>query len=102
LQTEDISNYAIKLDKAQLKERVPTFPAIAAMATKETFQISKGLVMADIDSDQTKEYFRMCNSKEGVHLTIWSRGPLRGKCKWHSYYYLGYDMESDCTKKDYN
>ncbi len=52
---------------------------------------------ADLDGDGVPERFRACTSSEGVHLTIWSGARLR----WHRYFYLGYDVEPDCTEADY-
>jgi hypothetical protein len=37
--------------------------------------------------------FRYCTSMEGIHITGW-HGQQR---VWHEYYYLGYDVEPDCT-----
>ena len=45
--------------------------------------------------------FRACTSSEGVHLTVWSGKPLKGKRVWHAYHALGYDVEANCTPKDY-
>lgn len=38
---------------------------------------------------------------EGLHLTVWTGEPLKGKSRWHAYYYLGYDTEANCTAADY-
>ena len=46
--------------------------------------------------------FRSCSSLEGVHFSAWSGGALKGKRVWHSYYYLGYDVEPTCTDADFN
>jgi len=40
--------------------------------------------------------FRRCASQEGLHLTAW-RGARR---TWHAYWYLGFDVESDCTDEE--
>ena len=37
--------------------------------------------------------FRYCASMEGMHITAW-QGQRR---VWHEYYYVGYDLEPDCT-----
>lgn len=55
----------------------------------------------DLNDDGTDEYFRECTSNEGIHLTVWTGRPLLGKRIWHSYYYLGYDTEPNCTEKDH-
>jgi hypothetical protein len=41
--------------------------------------------------------FATCAAGEGIHLTAW-RGSRR---VWHQYYYLGYDVEPDCSEKEY-
>jgi hypothetical protein len=47
-------------------------------------------------------YFRSCASREGLHLTAWAGKPLEGKRLWSKYYYLGYDVDPDCTELDYD
>ncbi|HSJ32552.1 MAG TPA: hypothetical protein VK933_14020 [Longimicrobiales bacterium] len=55
----------------------------------------------DLDGDGVPESFRACTSSEGVHLSVWSGEPLRGRRLWQYYYYLGYDVEPDCTDEDF-
>jgi hypothetical protein len=55
----------------------------------------------DLDGDGVSEGFRSCASAEGLHLTVWSDGPLAGLRLWHAYVYLGYDVEPDCEAKEY-
>ncbi|HEV7387261.1 MAG TPA: hypothetical protein VGN73_01490 [Gemmatimonadaceae bacterium] len=45
--------------------------------------------------------FRTCASEEGIHATAWSGKPLTAPRRWHAYYYLGYDVEPDCTPADF-
>ena len=59
-----------------------------------------GVFVAELDGMAPRESFRVCASIEGAHLTVWSGQPLKGKRRWHAYYYLGYDTESDCTPGD--
>ena len=47
-----------------------------------------------------KQKFRSCTSAEGVHLTMWQGKPLHSPRLWHEYYYLGMDVEANCTAKD--
>ena len=47
--------------------------------------------------DNTEAEFRVCSSQEGLHLTLWIGEQSQRKRFWHSYYYLGYDLEPDCT-----
>jgi hypothetical protein len=44
---------------------------------------------------------RSCSSHEGLHLTLWSGEPLKSVRLWHSYWYLGFDVEPDCRHEDY-
>jgi hypothetical protein len=37
--------------------------------------------------------FRQCASSEGIHLTAW-RGDRRA---WHAYWYVGIDLEANCS-----
>lgn len=46
-------------------------------------------------------YLRSCTSGEGMHLTVWAGRPLVGARVWHRYHHLGYDVEPNCTLKDY-
>lgn len=40
--------------------------------------------------------FRQCASQEGLHLTAWRQS----RRVWHEYWYLGMDLEPDCTDRD--
>lgn len=73
---------------------------IAVIGAKVNFKVPNGSANADLDGDGRKEYFRVCTSQEGLHLTIWSGRPLRGVRRWHWYYYLGYDVEPSCTSRE--
>jgi hypothetical protein len=54
-----------------------------------------GLAVATVDGHRSAPdlVFRSCASREGVHLTAWSRGARI----WHAYFYLPYDIEPTCT-----
>jgi hypothetical protein len=65
-----------------------------------SFAIRRGSVSADLDNDRVAEHFRVCTSMEGLHLTVWSGRPLKGKRQWHRYFYLGYDVEPNCTEAE--
>jgi hypothetical protein len=54
----------------------------------------------DVDADGQEERFRECTSMEGLHLTIWTGTPLTGQRRWHTYYYLGYDLQPTCTEAE--
>jgi hypothetical protein len=45
--------------------------------------------------------FRSCTSMEGLHLFAASDVGLKSKTVWHSYYYLGYDVEPTCKDADF-
>ena len=40
---------------------------------------------------------KMCASTEGLHLTAWADG----RRVWHTYFYLGYDVDPDCTDEEW-
>jgi hypothetical protein len=79
----------------------PLPPAIAVVLPAGPVSVKRGTASGDLDGDGRAEFFRICTSNEGNHLTVWSGKPLLGKKKWHSYYYLGYDVVPTCKKKDY-
>jgi len=58
-------------------------------------------VTLEVESRKEAWRFRTCASTEGVHATAWSGVPLASPRRWHAYYYLGYDVEPDCTPADY-
>ena len=97
------SFYRIKLagDKRALKQGEPLPPAIAVVGSAGAVSIKHGVASGDLDGDGRAEYFRLCTSTEGNHLTVWTGRPLLGKRRWHFYYYLGYDVVPNCRKKDY-
>jgi hypothetical protein len=74
--------------------------ALGIAKTSASFAARKGRVSADLDNDRVAEHFRVCTSMEGLHLTVWSGMPLKGKRQWHRYFYLGYDVEPNCTEGD--
>jgi len=45
--------------------------------------------------------FRSCTSMEGLHLFVASSAGSKSKTVWHSYYYLGYDVEPSCKDADF-
>ena len=99
----DASFYRLKLvgkqNTVNLSEPLPA--VIAIINPEKPILVRHGIASGDLDGDGAKEFFRTCTSSEGSHLTVWSRNPLQGKKRWHSYYYLGYDVVPTCKKKDY-
>lgn len=75
----------------------PSMPAIAISDFSRSFGKMDGLIFTDLEGDGQQNFFRSCTSAEGVHFTVWSGKPLKGKLKWHQYYYLGYDVDANCT-----
>ena len=57
-------------------------------------------VTIEVESRKEPWRFRTCASTEGVHATAWAGVPLASPRRWHAYYYLGYDVEPDCTPAD--
>ena len=78
----------------------PPFLGIVLVRNRKP-SLKRGIATVDLNDDGKHEYFRTCTSNEGVHLTIWTGKPLIGKRIWHQYYYLGYDTNPTCRKKDY-
>ena len=75
--------------------------AIGVIQPAKKIEVQNKLASVDLNGDGKPEFFRLCASNEGLHLTIWTGKPLKGKRIWHSYYYLHYDTEADCEKKDW-
>jgi hypothetical protein len=64
-------------------------------------QMRGDTVLLAVEPGRSSWRFRTCASAEGVHATAWSGLPLTSPRRWHAYYYLGYDVEQDCTPADY-
>ncbi len=99
---------AIHAGPSDRRYRVALPPAFAtwaaplvALRDAGLVAVEAGALTGDLDGDGTPEYFRMCSSTEGLHLTIWSGEPLDGTQRWHFYYYLGYDVEPNCSEADF-
>jgi hypothetical protein len=97
------SFYRLKLAAGAraLKPDALLSPAIAVVGPARPVTAKRGVASGDLDGDGRAEFFRICTSTEGNHLTVWTGRPLVGKRRWHAYYYLGYDVVPDCKKKDY-
>jgi hypothetical protein len=92
------SFYSFRIKEAK-KEII--WPTIAVADYKGILKVEKGNVHTNLIGGGTFESFRVCTSKEGLHLTVWDHEPIKGKRLWHEYYYLGYDVETSCTERDY-
>jgi hypothetical protein len=73
---------------------------IAVLGAGGSPRLAGDTVFLDVDADGQEERFRECTSMEGLHLTIWTGAPLTGQRRWHTYYYLGYDLQPNCTEAE--
>jgi hypothetical protein len=64
-------------------------------------QMKGDTVLLEVEPGKEPWRFRTCASEEGIHATAWSGVPLTAPRRWHAYYYLGYDVEPDCTAPDF-
>jgi hypothetical protein len=92
-----MSSYSFKVIRGSLQMGAPAFAI--ANSNKPVTATANG-VAVELEGDGQMAYFRACTSTEGLHLTVWKGKPLTGVRKWHSYYYLGYDVTPDCTEKE--
>jgi hypothetical protein len=100
--TSDASFYSLELGSSTSRFKIEIRQAAAiAVVSPTRVAVQNGKASVDLDKDGRREFFRDCTSNEGIHLTLWSGKPLRGKRQWHFYYYLGYDVVPSCKKKDY-
>jgi hypothetical protein len=94
LNDSGISHYEIRVVRGSVEKSVPAF---ALANFRGTLTVTPLGVTGDLDGNGNAEFFRSCTSSEGVHLTIWTGKPVEGKRRWHAYYYLGYDVDPNCT-----
>jgi len=102
--SDGLSFYLVKLvksDRGFVRNDEPLSPGIALVGAPQKFTPRGGAVSFDVDGDGRRDYFRTCTSNEGVHLTVWTGLPLKGKLRWRSAYYLGYDVVPTCKEADY-
>jgi hypothetical protein len=90
-------HYEFKVVNGSLEKAAPAF---ALVNVSGALTVTESGVTVDLDGDGQPEAFRSCTSAEGVHLTVWTGKPLEGRRKWHYYYYLGYDVDANCTNGD--
>jgi hypothetical protein len=84
--TPHMAAFSLALTSGTLAEHV----ASVAILAPGPVRIDKGAAVWSWNGAVT---FRSCTSADGVHLTAW-RGGAR---LWHAYYYVGQDLEPDCT-----
>ena len=103
---EGASSYTIEF-ATSYSERIPDeepFVGIAIVGAGDNVTTSGAKASVQIPGAPggKRLTFRVCTSGEGMHMTAWSGKPLAGKRVWHAYHYLGYDVEPNCTPKDYS
>jgi len=96
------ASYELEIVRGTMEDYIPL---IAVVARPERFHTIRSTIRANLSSEHQggehqADTFRSCTSAEGVHLTVWQGEPLEGKRVWHQYYYLGQDLEPNCTDKD--
>jgi hypothetical protein len=80
----DFSNYNLQITVGTV---TPNLPLIA--------------LDARVPSVYAAHSFHACASADGVHLTAWDGAkPLEGHRLWKQYYYLGQDLEANCTSAE--
>jgi hypothetical protein len=91
----DNSIYQLAADKFE-RGRV-YFAIVGAVGDPRLSETQASAVLANAG----RITFRSCTSMEGLHLFAASDVGLKGKTVWHSYYYLGYDVEPTCKEADF-
>jgi len=71
-------------------------PGIALFDPSARVEFVNGEFVVRTEGVASPLRFRQCASNEGLHLTAW-RGNHR---TWHEYWYLGYDVEPNCSEKE--
>lgn len=93
----DHAAYELRVVKGTLPSLAP---AIAIVNPVQPLRQSGNFIVGDLEGNHQLDYFRQCTSSEGVHLSVWAGKPLTGKRLWHQYFYLGYDVEPNCSDQD--
>jgi hypothetical protein len=81
-----------------LRYRIPVSDEIGVGLFDPTAhaEYSNGEFIVRTEGARAPLQFRQCTSQEGLHLTAW-RGNRR---TWHEYWYLGYDLEPNCSDEE--
>lgn len=83
-------NVTLRVSQGTFREPAITFRSNARL------DLVGGVVTGDLDGDGRPERFAECTSREGVHLRVMTVTSDREIDRWHQYYYLPYDLESNC------
>ncbi len=74
--------------------------AVALVGAVTPAPVAGGTVTLRLSAAYPRVRVRSCTSQEGVHLTAWTGVPLQSRRLWHTYFYLGYDVEPSCQDAD--
>jgi hypothetical protein len=91
--------YSLTLIEKEIDEYQEVF-GIGVIAPEKPVRIQDNLASIDLNNDGKAEFFRHCAGFEGTLFAIWTGKPLKGRQIWHSFYYVDYDTEPNCKKKD--
>jgi hypothetical protein len=86
-----------RLDAGKLERGRVCFALVGRHAD---LRITPGQVTGRLGADNEIS-FRSCTSMEGLHLFVTVGRQANVKKAWHSYYYLGYDVEPTCKESDF-
>lgn len=93
-----------RLEDADVDPNEPASKSYAVRLDKGSWQegVWSGI---GVFSDAVSGSLRACNSREGLHYTVWKGKPLRSALLWHAYEMLGYEAEpggpTGCKDQDY-
>lgn len=91
------SFYLISKSKAIQVEGTFNFGIAVVLDGKNASQsISE---MLDLNNDGIRDSFSFCATSEGISFEVWSATPYKSESIWNGYYYLGYDIESNCPER---
>ena len=91
--------YSLTLAGKEIDEYQEVF-GFGVIESAKPIKVQDKLASVDLNEDGKPEFFRLCQSFEGMLFAIWTGKPLKGKRIWDSFYYVDYDTVITCTKKD--
>lgn len=96
--TQGNKNFYLILKSKTIKEEGSFIYGVAVVIAdnKTLASISETL---DLNNDGIQDSFSSCATSEGINFDIWSATPYKSKSIWNGYYYLGYDIDSNCPDK---
>lgn len=62
-------------------------------------ELTSDVKILDLNNDGMRDTFSFCATSEGISFEVWSAKPYKSKSIWNGYYYLGYDIESNCPER---